>query len=172
MRCTLSHSLQVSAGKRGLLVQTNCFNPIWHNPPGQAVLSSESWDLVCFDSRMKTSHGLSPQLWMDRRCLDAVGDNLCGSQLTPALPWDSLRARRQLGLTCLSLQVGALGLPAGSLHVGFHGLVPSCEHSSLHPAHRRGWGMLPASRFTDTHLPSFPVCVQPRIPDSQQFKQS
>lgn len=56
---------------------------------------------------------------------------------------------------------------------GFHGLVPSCQHSSLHSNLDMGLvGILPAGRFTDTHLPSIPVHIQPRIPASQQFEQS
>lgn len=77
----------------------------------------------------------------------AVGDNLCGSQLASALSLGfSLRARRQLDLTCLSLQIEVWGCLQG-----FHGLVPSCQHSSLHPSSQMGLvGILSASRFRHT----------------------
>ena len=46
------------------------FNPIQRNPRGQAALSYdcvESWELICFDSRMKCFLELSPCMAVDEQ---------------------------------------------------------------------------------------------------------
>lgn len=87
----------------------------------------------------------------------AVGDNLCGSQLTRG----SLAQSQETAVFELPVPADwSFGVVCRALSMqGFHGLVPSCQHSSLHPSSQKGWwgSSLPAGSLTHTSPPF--LCV-------------